>query len=155
MDVSQFLDGVARQIVGSFSGTRNKTRKCPLGGDGDLCLILVCMSQYMSLPQNSVMLKGREPLFNEFSGCIFLWLLFLDNSDSLTSPLGHFCCACKKSKSCALINSEPLLSLSEPINTCCHTVIAPPKLFSTQYKWRVVKTLLRKSLVRPVANIRA
>lgn len=101
------------------------------------------------------MLRGREPLFNEFSGYIVLWLLFLDNSDSLTSPLGHFCYACKKSKSHALINSEPLLSLSEPINTCCHTVIAPPKLFSTQYKRRVVKTLLRKSLVRPVANIRA
>lgn len=42
-----------------------------------------------------------------------------------------FLCACKKGESCALVNSEPPLSPSEPINTCCHPVTAPPKLFST------------------------
>lgn len=73
----------------------------------------------------------------------------------VSSLLGHLGCACKKSESSALVNSEPPLSLSEPINTCCHTVITPPKLFSTQGKWKVVKTLLRKSLVRLVANVRA
>lgn len=73
----------------------------------------------------------------------------------VSSLLGHLGCACKKSESSALVNSEPPLSLSEPINTCCHTVIAPPKLFSTQGKWKAVKTLLRKSLVRLVANVRA
>ena len=74
---------------------------------------------------------------------------------SVSNLLGHLCYACKESESSALVNSKAPLSLSEPINTCCHTVITPPKLFSTQCKWKAVKTLLRKSLARLVANVRA
>ena len=50
---------------------------------------------------------------------------------------------------------KPPPSPSEPINICCPTATAPPKLLSTQRKWRAVKSLLRMSLVRLVADIRA
>lgn len=99
--------------------------------------------------------EGQSPcLTNAMVSTFFLWLLFLGDSESPTNLCGHFCCACKKSESQALVNSELPLSLSEPINTYCHTVIAPPEAVSTWCAPRVLRTLLRKSLVRPAAKRR-
>ena len=74
------------------------------------------------------------------------WLLLLEDSDSLAIHFGHlfsdFKNDSKKRERLALANSRPP---SAPINSGCFAVISCPKLFSTQRKQRVVKTLLRTS----------
>lgn len=73
-------------------------------------------------------------------------LLLLEDSDSLAIHFSHlfsdFKNDSKKRERLALANSRPP---SAPINSGCFAVISCPKLFSTQRKQRVVKTLLRTS----------
>lgn len=69
-------------------------------------------------------------------------LLLLEDSDSLAIHFGHLFGDFKKSERLTLANSRPPSAL---VNSGCHVVISCRKLFSTQRKQRVVKTLLRTS----------